>query len=80
MNKKQRKILSIKFGHSLRAIRIASDISQIELSKKLGIVQGQLSKIENGSRSPNVEMLFELTLILGAQVIDNLRDLIVSDA
>ena len=42
---------------NIKELRLQANLSQIELSKKLGIAQNTLSQYENGNREPDIEML-----------------------
>ena len=53
-----------KPGLALRGARIKEGLSQVELAKKLGIPQYNLSKMENGSRSIGKKMALRLAEIL----------------
>ena len=48
----------------LRGARYKDGLSQIELAEKLGITQGDLSKMENGKRSIGKKMAIRLGKIL----------------
>lgn len=45
--------------------RISSGMSQIELSKKSGISQADLSRIENGNGNPSIHTLKRIATALG---------------
>ncbi len=51
-------------GSILRGARLKEDMSQIELAKRLGITQGDLSKMEHGKRPISVKMAKRLGKIL----------------
>lgn len=40
-------------SHNLKRLRSESGLTQVELSKKIGITQASLSQIENGERWPD---------------------------
>lgn len=44
-------------NEALRLLRIFHDYKAIDLSKKLEISQSYLSEIENGKKSPSIELL-----------------------
>jgi Predicted transcriptional regulator with C-terminal CBS domains len=48
--------------------RISIHITQQELSKKTGISQADISKIENGTRNPSLNMLKRLADGMGMQL------------
>jgi DNA-binding XRE family transcriptional regulator len=49
--------LSRIIGKNIRRRRTELRLTQVELSKRLGITQGALSDVENGRRSPGLETL-----------------------
>lgn len=53
-----------KPGLALRGARLKEDMSQVELAKKLGISQTDLSKMEYGKRSIGKKMAKRLSKIL----------------
>jgi TRAP-type C4-dicarboxylate transport system substrate-binding protein len=57
-----------RVGDRVRELRIASEMTSIELSSRAGISQGQLSKIENGKATISIKMLAVLCEILGRPV------------
>ena len=48
--------------------RKTQNITQRELSEKTGITQADISRIENGTRNPSLEMLKRLAKGLGLQL------------
>lgn len=51
-------------GAALRGARLKAEMSQVELSEKLGIDQSDLSKMEHGKRSIGKKMAKKLAAIL----------------
>lgn len=51
---KRNSAVKIKVGGAIRAVRRSADISQVELSKAVGVSQSTLSKIESGLLIPDV--------------------------
>lgn len=47
----------------LKTLRIKSNMSQAELAERLGISRSAVSSYENGTRSPNHEILIKLATI-----------------
>ncbi|HYJ22212.1 MAG TPA: helix-turn-helix transcriptional regulator [Solirubrobacterales bacterium] len=47
-------------GKNLRAARKKLDLSQIEVSQRSGVEQGEVSRIERGIRDPQVSTLEKL--------------------
>ena len=48
--------------------RVKQDITQKELSKKTGITQADISRIENGTRNPSLAMIKRLAKGLGMRI------------
>ena len=76
-----------KFAQVLRAGRKSKNISQVELSKAIGISQGQLSKLEKGITVPSAPIWFRVCENLNIQsetgtlgYIDGLRNLSLSSS
>jgi len=56
--------LSRVIGENVRRRRTELRLTQVELSKKLGITQGALSDVENGRRSPLMGTLANISEVL----------------
>jgi DNA-binding XRE family transcriptional regulator len=52
-----------KTGSVIRGFRAREDMTQIKLAKKLGVTQGDLSKMENGNRSVGKDMARRLAKV-----------------
>jgi transcriptional regulator with XRE-family HTH domain len=52
-------------GRNLRRLRLASKLTQEQLSARSGFSQQYLSDLERGLRNPTVVTLYELALALG---------------
>jgi transcriptional regulator with XRE-family HTH domain len=44
-------------GEALRLMRVFSDLKQGELAEKLGVSKSHISEIENGNKSPSLDLL-----------------------
>jgi transcriptional regulator with XRE-family HTH domain len=55
-------------GTRLRAARRTAGLSQADLAKRVGVEQPHISSMENGVRSPSVEVLRMLAAALGVSV------------
>jgi DNA-binding XRE family transcriptional regulator len=55
-----------KTGSVIRGFRAREDMKQIELAKKLGVTQGDLSKMDNGKRPVGKEMAHRLAKVFSA--------------
>jgi plasmid maintenance system antidote protein VapI len=52
-----------KTGAVIRGFRAREDMTQIELARKLGVTQGDLSKMENGKRPVGKELANRLAKV-----------------
>lgn len=55
------------FGNFLCMLREKNGMTQAELASKLGVTPAAVSKWENGSSKPRVEVLFQLAQLLGVR-------------
>ena len=53
-----------KTGSVIRGLRAREDMTQIQLARKLGVTQGDLSKMEKGKRPVGKEMARRLAKVL----------------
>lgn len=53
------------FGPVLRQLRNSKNITQEELSERVGVASPYISMLESGKKYPNLEMLFKLAEGLG---------------
>ena len=63
------------FGRVVRKLRDERGLSQLDLARKLGCPQSNVSRLESGSRSPTLKELFNLAKALNTPLSDLLRDL-----
>jgi transcriptional regulator with XRE-family HTH domain len=56
-----------EIGTSLRAARRLQDITQKELSQRTGIIQANISRIENGHGNPSLRTILRLAEALNMQ-------------
>lgn len=63
-----------KIYTSFSEARKARNISQVELSKKSGIIQADISRIENGKANPTWEVLERLAEALEMKINISLED------
>lgn len=42
---------------ALRLIRVFHDLKQVELAEKLGVSKSHISEIENGNKSPSLDLI-----------------------
>lgn len=57
--------MSDSIGHKIKLVRQARQVSQLELSKRVGIDNTRLSLIENGHINPTAEQLARIREALG---------------
>ncbi len=55
---------------NLKSLREQANLSQVELSDKLGLSRQSISKWENGTSIPSVELLYEMSNIYGVSIND----------
>lgn len=53
----------VDFGSTLRTLRIQNDMTQEQLSKKLGMTKSVISAYETGLRMPSYEVLIDIAKI-----------------
>jgi len=63
-----------KIGRNLKLMRVKKDISQMELSKALGIAQGHYSNIESGKRQLSLHLLAKICEMFGVNPSDIIAD------
>ena len=51
-------------GENLRKLRIATGLSLVELSDRLGVTKQSVSNWENGNIQPSVEMIIKISKTL----------------
>ena len=65
---KRRKVLNdYNFGNFVCSLREKKGLTQADLARQLGVTPAAISKWENGSSKPRVEVLFQLAEILGVR-------------
>lgn len=55
-------------GIILRLLRIAFDLSVKELSQKIGVSSAHISSIENGKKSPSLDLLYRYSEVFGVSL------------
>ena len=61
--------------YSFTEARKARNISQVELSKKTGIIQADISRIENGKANPTLDVLKRLAEALEMKINISFEDI-----
>ena len=62
-----------KLGENLKKIRMAKDITQIEIAKKLNVNRSFVSNIENGKTNPTLSTITSLAKALGVSTNELLK-------
>ena len=66
--------MNINIGMKIRAMRLASSMTQEQLANKLGVSAQAVSKWESGANMPDIQILPDLSVIFGV-TIDSLFDM-----
>jgi len=64
----------MNYGIRIKEIRERVGMTQVELSKKSGISQEHISRIENGKFTPNVKTADRIAEALGVTLMDILKE------
>lgn len=59
---------------NLRYLRLENNLSQKELSDKVGVKQNTISQIESGARNPSLSVAQKLSKVLGCTVDELLKE------
>lgn len=62
------------FGTSVAAVRISKKLTQIQLSKRLGITESRMSAIESDANSPSLRLMEDIAEALGVALVVELQD------
>jgi transcriptional regulator with XRE-family HTH domain len=62
-----------KLGDNLKKIRTKKGITQIEISKKLGVNRSFVSNLENGKTNPTLATITKLAQVLGVSTNELLK-------
>lgn len=79
MSKSKKHYNQHEIGERLRSIRKRKKLTQVELSKRLGIVQSDLSKMERGHYRLGLETLLKLMRETGVSFYEFFDELPVQD-
>ncbi len=75
MNEQQAtRTLSVNVGNNIRRWRHQHSMTQIELSKRIGLSQSYFSKIELGQKNPNLNTLSKLSKATGITIGELLNE------
>ena len=65
-----KKTLAQQFGSCVRALRLASGLSQVEFGERCGFYQTYLSRIENGQANPTLNAIEVIANAFGLTVFE----------
>jgi transcriptional regulator with XRE-family HTH domain len=57
-----------RFGQKIRKVRIAKEMSQGKLAKKLGVDRSYISKIERGLQNISLKGIEKLAKVIGVSI------------
>lgn len=58
------------YGHRLRSLRIAAELSQAELGKRVGLAGSQINKLETNVNQPTLATALALAEAMGVSIAD----------
>ena len=67
--------ISVRFGRAVSARRGELGLTQVELARAVPMNRSHLSELENGKRSPSLELAERITKALGSELVELLKDL-----
>ena len=66
-----------QFGPVLRQLRLTKELTQEELSERVNVHSGYISRLESGQKYPNLDMVFKLADALEVRpgaILDAMED------
>ncbi len=70
----QRRTITAQVGRQIMLVRTERGVLQKDLAAKTGIAQPQLSGIEKGHRTIDIEKLADIADVLGCSIVDLLPE------
>ena len=64
---------SKKLGQNMKRIRIAKQMTQGDICRKLGVDRAYISNVESGNKNPTLSTITKLAKALGVSVDELLR-------
>lgn len=61
-------------GENIKNLRIKNNITQIELSNRIGVTQSMLCQLERGSKALNIQLAKQIADFFCCSVDDLLKD------
>ncbi|MFH1687737.1 MAG: XRE family transcriptional regulator [bacterium] len=62
--------MKLEIGHKIKALRLASDLTQEELANRAGLSKGFISQLENDQTSVQIDTLSDMLEALGISLSD----------
>lgn len=62
-----------RLGENLKRIREQKGISQVDISKSLGVSRGFVSNVENGKTNPTLATITKLAKAVGVSAVELLQ-------
>jgi putative transcriptional regulator len=56
--------------NSIRALRVAHDVTQADLAQRIGVTRQTVLAIEQGKYSPSLEVAFQIARVFGVGLDD----------
>jgi len=66
--------MNLRIGEKIKALRLASDLTQAELADRSGLTKGFISQLENDQTSIQIDSLADLLEALGISLADFFSD------
>ena len=60
--------MTVQIGNKIKALRLAKSMTQEQLAQRLSVSPQAVSKWENGAAMPDIQLLPELSVALGATI------------
>ena len=65
-------------GKKVKILRISHDLYQSELAERVGVTQTHISDIENGKKTPSLDLIIKISNSLGCSVDYLVKKLIIN--
>lgn len=62
-----------KLGDNMKKIRLAKQMSQGDICRKLGVDRSYISNVESGNKNPTLSTITKLAKVLGVSVSELLK-------
>lgn len=61
-------VMQTDIGKKVKNLRISRDLYQSELAQRVGVTQTHISDIENGKKTPSLDLIIRISNSLGCSV------------